>query len=98
MYTGWGMTRIAIAGATAAALLVGCGGSTTPMDQASIADLATAQDLASAAPSYSVTGFASGLGARVSASGIWSLEGAVGIPGPRTTSSGGAWTVEPLLP
>jgi hypothetical protein len=49
-------------------------------------------------PMYTVTGFPSGLGGGVSSGGGLTLEGAIGLPGPRVASTSGALSVEPLIP
>jgi hypothetical protein len=49
-------------------------------------------------PLYTVTGFVSGLGGGVSSGAGFTVEGVIGIPGPRVASTNGALSVEPLVP
>jgi hypothetical protein len=51
----------------------------------------------STSPSYSITGFVSGLGGGVSSGAGFTVEGTIGLPGPRVVSTNGAISVEPLL-
>ncbi len=49
-------------------------------------------------PVYRVDGFPSSLGRRFSAGGTFILEGEIGLPAPRVISTGGTFSVEPLIP
>jgi hypothetical protein len=49
-------------------------------------------------PSYAVTGEPGSLGLRFSSGGSFTVEGEVGLPAPRVISSGGTFSVEPLIP
>jgi hypothetical protein len=45
-----------------------------------------------------VDGLVSGLGGGISRGGAFTVEGTVGLPGPRVVSRNGALSVEPLVP
>ena len=49
-------------------------------------------------PSYVVTGFPGSLGQRTSSGGTFTVEGEIGLPTPRVISTGGTFSVEPLIP
>ena len=69
-----------------------------PTDLTIPLDLTVPPDMTVLPPVYTVTGFPSGVGRLVSTGGPWSLEGTIGIPGPRGRTSQGGFSVEPLLP
>ena len=54
--------------------------------------------VAPGSPLYTVTGFPSGLGGGVSTGGAFTLEGAIGLPGPRVAATNDALSLEPLVP
>lgn len=69
----------------------GGGGAASP-------DLVSSPDLTVLPPHYTVRGGASGLGGGRSTGGTFALSGAIGLPQVRVVSSGGRFTVVPLVP
>jgi hypothetical protein len=63
----------------------------------SVGDLAGG-DLATPPTSWTIVGTGSGLGGGVSTGVNLQLEGAIGVPGPRSVSAGAGFSVEPLIP
>lgn len=59
---------------------------------------AASPDLGVLPPHYTVRGGASGLGGGRSTGGTFALSGAIGLPQVRVVSSGGRFTVVPLVP
>ncbi len=73
-------------------------GNLGPQDMGAPPDLAGHPDLGTLPSSWTVSAFSNGLGGGVSSAAGFTLEGAVGVPGPRTTSSANGFSVEPLVP
>ena len=84
--------------ATGTSLATGSAMATVTPGKLSTVTVTLPGSVAPGPPGYSVTGFTSGLGGGVSTGGALTLEGAIGLPGPRVAAGNGALTVEPLVP
>lgn len=68
-----------------------------PPDGGLVTDFGMA-DMATATPVYTLRGATSGLGRGRSTGGSLVLSGSIGIPQPRVVSTGGKFTLMPLVP